>query len=693
MATPFNTPPVCPVTVGRAPYLAALDAQLDATRTGRGGVAILAGEAGVGKSRLVAEARARAAQRDMSILEGRCFEPDRTLPYAPLLDLLRTHLGAQPSGATARDVAAAAPELVWLLPELARLLPDVIPATPLDPEQDRRRLAHAFLRLTAQLAAARPLLLVVEDLHWSDDASLDLLLHLARRLATHPIVLLLTYRSDEVNPGLLHMLALLDRERLASELALPRLTPADVDAMLRAIFDQPQPIRADFLRAVHDLTDGNPFFVEEVIRSLVAGGDIFRAGGRWERRALAQLRIPRSIHDAVLRRTRQLSAEAASVLRLAAVAGRCFDFAELQALTGHSDAHLFDLVRELVAAQLVVEESADRFAFRHALTRQAIYAELLARERRALHLAIAETMERLHAGILESSLADLSYHFAAGEAWAKAMEYGERAGAHALSLFAPEAAVEHFTRALDARAHLAIAPSPDLHRERGRALSLLGDFERALGDYRAVLELARAAGDRLAEWQALIELGGLWAGYDFARAGQHFEQALALAHTLDRPEAEAESLAQLGIWHLNDERTDEAERCLQSALVCFAQAGDRLAVARTLDLLGTVSDIAGDVAAMRQRCEQAAALYRELGDHRGALVRHDDHVPPRRGGCLRDGGHPAGSSPGADNGGGRGSALARATHRLARRRGIHPAVPGRERYLARTLRCGPDPRA
>ena len=112
MATPFDKPTVCPVTVGRAPYLAALDTQLDAVRTGRGGVAILAGEAGVGKSRLVAEARARAARRGMSILEGRCFEPDRTLPYAPLLDLLRTHLGTQPSGAIARDIAAAAPELV-----------------------------------------------------------------------------------------------------------------------------------------------------------------------------------------------------------------------------------------------------------------------------------------------------------------------------------------------------------------------------------------------------------------------------------------------------------------------------------------------------------------------------------------------------------------------------------------------------
>ena len=613
MASPLNMPLVCPIIVGRVPYLAALDAQIAAAHAAQGQALFVAGEAGIGKSRLVAEARARAAARGMRILDGRCFEPDRTLPYAPLLDLLRNHLAVRPADAAVREFAASATDLVPLLPELAQFLPEI----PLAAEPDQRRLAHAFVQLITRLAAPHPVLVVIEDLHWSDDASLDVLLHLTRRLATRPIALLLTYRTEEVSPGLLHMLALLERERLGSEIALPRLPPDEVDAMLRAIFDQPQPIRADFLQAVYDLTDGNPFFIEEVIRSLITAGDIFRTGRRWERRVLAQLQIPRSIQDAVLRRTRQLSPEASRVLRLAAVAGRFFDFAVLQALTGHGEAQLLDLVRELVAAQLVVEGSADRFAFRHALTRQAIYAEMLARERRALHLTIAETMGRLHVGALEPFLADLSYHYAAAEAWEAAMEYGERAGAHALRLFAPGAAVEHFTRALDARAHRAIAPSPGIHRERGRALTLLGDFEHALWDYTAVLELARAGGDKGAEWQALIDLGGLWTGYDYARSAEYFGQALALARALDRPEAEAESLAQLGSWHLNDERTDEAERCLQSALVSFERAGDRRGVARMLDLLGTVSDIAGDVAEMRQRYERAAALFRELGDRQG----------------------------------------------------------------------------
>jgi DNA-binding CsgD family transcriptional regulator/tetratricopeptide (TPR) repeat protein len=614
MPPPVDMPTVSPVIVGRAPYLDALDEHLAAAQAGRGQTVLVAGEAGVGKSRLVAEVRARSAARGMGVLVGRCFEPDRVLPYAPLLELLRAHLAEQPGMESTPDVAAIAPELVHLLPHAARFRPELSPAVSPDPAQEQRRLVHAWVRFVAGLATARPLLVVVEDAHWADDASLDALLALARRLPTLPILLVLTYRTDELTPSLRHLLAQLDRERLASELALPRLTSTEVDAMLRAIFAQPQPIRADFLQAIYELTDGNPFYIEEVIRALVAAGDIFRAGGRWERRALAQLRIPRSVQDAVLRHSLHLSPEADRVLRLAAVAGRFFDFAVLAALTGQDEDALLEAVRELIGAQLVVEESAERFAFRHALTRQAIYAGLLTRERRSLHLAIAETIAHLHAANPDPFLADLAYHFAEGEAWEEALAWGERAGNQALALFAPRAAVEHFNRAIDAAACLGTEPSTRLLRARGQALATLGDFDAAQADFQAVLARVRTEGDRRAEWRALLDLGTLWAGLDYTRAGDYFGQALTLARALDTPHILAESLTQLGGWYLNSERPDEAERCLQDALAIFEQTGDRHGVARTVDLLGTVSDIAADIALMRVRYERAAALFRELGD-------------------------------------------------------------------------------
>jgi predicted ATPase len=560
MAPALQQPTVCPIVIRRDAHLAALDAVLDALAAGHGQTLVLTGEAGIGKSRLVAEMRARAVARDLLVFEGRCFEPDRTVPYAPLRDLVRAQLARQAPETIASALAPIAAPLARLLPDLARFLPPAGPTIPQTSEQDRHQIAQALAQFMLLHGRGRPALAVIEDLHWSDDASLDVLLALARGLTTRPIVLLLTYRSDEVTANLRHMLALLDRERQSAEMALSRLTPPEVDAMLRAIFDQPQPIRADFLHAISDLTDGNPFFIEEIIRSLIAEGDIFRRGRRWERRDLALLQIPRSVQDAVLQRTARLSAEETRLLRLAAVAGRRFDFAVLQALTGDQEDRLVALVQRLVAAQLVVEESADRFAFRHALTWQAIYAALLARERRQLHRAVGEALERLHAALPEGVLADLSEHFAAGADWAKVLEYGERAGLQALALYAPHAAVEHFTRALDATRHLAVAPSWRLLRQRGQALGLLGEFDGALADHQAALATALAAADRRAEWQSLLDLGGLWAGYNYARAGEYFERALALAREIADPRLLAESLSNFGGWCLNTERIAPASR-------------------------------------------------------------------------------------------------------------------------------------
>src|SRR5439155_712050 len=159
--------------------------------------------------------------------------------------------------------------------------------------------------------------------------------------------------------------------------------------------------------ALYGLTEGNPFFIEEILKSLITVGGIFYSDENWGHKPLSELHIPRSIQDAVQQRTDQLSKDAKHVLMLAAVAGRRFDFILLQQLTHHDEQQLLILMKELIAGQLVVEETAEHFAFRHALTRQAVYAELLARERKALHLTIAETIESLYASTLDTYVADL----------------------------------------------------------------------------------------------------------------------------------------------------------------------------------------------------------------------------------------------------------------------------------------------
>ena len=613
----FGKPVVCPVLVGRAASLESLNHLLDEARSGVGQTALVAGEAGIGKSRLVGEAKARAASLGVLLLQGNCFEPDQSLPYAPFVDLLRTLLTTVPPGNVADFLGSAASPLVRLLPEIDHLLPRSAPTPGLEPEQEKRRLFHALTQVFTQLSAKQPLLVIVEDLHWGDEASLEFVLHLARRTAEQPTLLLLTYRSDELHPSLSHFLAQLDRERLASELTLPRLTLSETDTMIRAIFDQQRPVRAEFLNSIHELTDGNPFFVEEVLKSLIATGDIFYADGRWDRRPVDVLQIPRSIRDAVRRRTAQLSPEAQRVLAVAAVAGQRCDFALLQHLTHLDEAQLLLVVKELIAAQLVVEESAEQVAFRHALTRQAVYSGLLARERRSLHRSIAEALEGFTSPGLDGRLADLAYHFYEAEAWDKALDYSQRFGERAQALYAPRAAAEHFTRALNAAHHLAVIPRPELYRARGLAYETLGNFEQARQDLETALASAKTAQDRRLEWQALVDLGMLWSGRDYSQTGDYYERAFALARTLDAPSLVAHSLNRVGNWHLNVDQPQEAWRQHQEALAIFEELNDRHGIAETLDLLGVSDYMSGNLARGTAYYERAIVLFQELDNRQG----------------------------------------------------------------------------
>jgi DNA-binding CsgD family transcriptional regulator len=465
--------------------------------------------------------------------------------------------------------------------------------------------------------------MVIEDLHWSDDTSLEFLLALAHRLAAHPILLCLTYRNDEAHDAehrsLSHFLAELNRERLASEQVLKRLTRAEVDALIQAIFELGRSVYTEFLEPIYALTEGNPFFIEEALKSLIEAGDIFYKDGVWARKPIHTLRIPRSVQDAVRQRAQKLNEAARHILTLAAVAGQRFDFAILQQVAGVAERELLQCIKELTAAQFVVEESADQFTFRHALTREAIYTDLLARERNALHRTLAETMEQVYADALDQHLAELAYHYDEAGEWAKTLTWAQRAGEQAQRLYTPRAAIEHFTRALAAAVHLKLQPSPQLYRTRGQAYETVGDFEAARTDYEQALKAAQATQETKAEWQSLLDLGFLWAARDYARTGTYFQRALELARTLGAPATLGHSLNRVGNWHLNVEEFAEASRCHREALDIFEELNDRRGLAETYDLLGVTSLLSGDFIRCDAYYQQAAQLFRELDDRSGLV--------------------------------------------------------------------------
>ena len=614
----LERPVTCPILIGRSQALEAVGTAMESAREGRGQILLVAGEAGIGKSRLAREAKTLA--NGMTVLQGNCFESDRALPYAPLVDLLRAFCYERTAEEIGKAFGPWGHYLARLLPELSGTGPGLAASPILDQGQEKRGLFHAVSQFITRLAAAQPVLLIVEDLHFADDASLDALLYGARHIAAAPVLSLMTYRLDEIGPGLGQFMAQLDRERLALRLSLGPLSASEVAAMVQATLaaygHRRGPVPAS-VQTLYRLTEGNPFFVEEVLRSVAATGHISPADPAWAGagfEGFQTLRAP-GIQSAVQRRAERLSGSARQVLTFAAVAGRRFDFALLQELAQLDEATLLRMMKEAIAAQLVVEESPDTFAFRHELTRQAILADLLARERRALHARVAGTLARMPG----AALPDLAHHFYQAGDWPKTLEYASQAGEQALALYAPRAAAEQFSRALAAAGHLGISPGSQLLTERGHAYETLGEFEKARSDFTAARLAAQEAGDRRAECDALLALGFLWAGRSYMTAGDCFRQALAQAREIGDPALHAHSLNRVGNWHLNQDEPAEAARYHQEAQAIFAEIGDDSGLAETLELLGLASHFCADQLQAERHFREAAALCRKLGNRRGLV--------------------------------------------------------------------------
>jgi predicted ATPase len=601
--------------VGREPHLAALRHCLDTALAGKGQTILVSGEAGIGKSRLVGEAAVSARDRGMHVLTGQCFEPDRTLPYGPWRDLIRNSLLGQP---WAGDI------LTEVAPDLGGLVPGVAGGANANQEPNKHRVDHALARLIDAVAIQSPLFLVIEDVHWSDEASLDLLVQLARRQrrgTVCPVMLVVTFRGDEVSPELGATLTAIDRERLAVDARLGPLPRAEVIAMLRAMGERGRTVGPDLADAIYRLSEGNPFFVEELFRSALAGA---RGPGQLDETAAgpataSTIPLPRSVSEAVGRRVRRLSDGARETLTIAAVTGRRFEFALLAELSSCEEAQLLGRVKELVAARLVVEESADRFAFRHALVRQAIAEALLDRERRVLHRRVFDTILRIDPGARDHRTVELARHAAGARAWNEVLGFGRRAGEQALGLYAPRAAIDLLTLAIDAAGHLDREPPAALLRGRGAAHETLGHFEAAIADYEAAVSLAHAEGNADEEAEALLALGACWAERDYGKTGAYVRRSLDLARAGGNRALVARALNRLGNWQANTGDPVEALALHNEALAWFEETGDRRGIAETLDLLGMACNHAGDNVAAGDACRRAIPLLREVNDRQTLL--------------------------------------------------------------------------
>jgi tetratricopeptide (TPR) repeat protein len=458
----------------------------------------------------MAQVAAAAANGGAIVLHGRADE-DLSGPFQPWVQALRHYVSHADRAALRAELGDAAPDLVRLLPELARMFPDLPRSAPTDPESERLRLFDAIELVLTAASRTAPVLVALDDLHWADRPSLVLLRRLARSEQPGAVLLLGTYRETDLvrTHPLAEALADLRREPRVERVLLRGLGADEVGALVAARGQQEPP--PAFVLALHAETDGNPFFVEEVLRHLVETGALRHEGGRWTSdRPLAELGIPEGVREVVGRRLSRLSEAANQALGVAAAVGRDFDVPTLEAAGGPTGDALLDALDEALRARLIVEiaGAAGRFAFAHALVRQTLYEELGTTRRVRLHWRIGEALEHRFAHSLDEHAGAIAHHLCegalAGDA-GRAAEASLRAARLAQGLAAHEETVAHCNRAL-ALLDQTGREDPELRyallMALGRALLAIGEEHRPA--FFQAREIAKSEGWPARAAQAVI---------------------------------------------------------------------------------------------------------------------------------------------------------------------------------------------
>ena len=423
-----------------------------------GSTVFLSGEPGIGKTSLCKEVTRSAHEVGIPVIYGRCDE-DLVVSYQPFAEALSHLVIHSPDQLLEEHIADTGGSLLSLVPALAKRMPDVAPTQSADPDSERLRLFGAVVNLLELASSDLGLLVVLDDLHWADKASLQLLRHVASSPQLPKVMVLGTYRDSELSAGdpLSDALASITRETPTERFDLVGLEDIEIIAMMERVaghdLDQDG---VDLAHAVERETEGNPFFTTELLRHLAETGLIYQDDvGRWTASDdLYEKGLPQSVRQVVGQRVDRLGEDVRKVLSQAAVIGRDFDISVLSAVTGVDEDVVLDIVDQGVQAGLLteVEGVAERLSFTHALTQHTLYEDMGSARRARAHRKIADVLEQLYGSAPESRAAELAHHFLAATKSAdaaKAVTYCKMAGVQALAQVAPADAVGWFAQALD----------------------------------------------------------------------------------------------------------------------------------------------------------------------------------------------------------------------------------------------------
>ena len=583
MATRLSSPTL----IGRQAELARLDAAIGRAVGGQPGVALVAGEAGVGKTRLVEAMAARARDSGHRVLLGGCVSLSADVaPFAAIIEALRPLPGDLGPDELAAVLGARARELAPLFPDLESV-EEAATATGITPDASHGRLLELLLGALRRLADREPVALIIEDIHWADRSTLDVLAFLAKSLRSTAILLVITYRTDEpgVRRDLLPFIAELSRQEGVERIELRGLNRAEVGDQLTAILGTPA--ASSLTEAVFARSEGNAFFSEELLAAESIAGA-----------------LPQTLRDVLTARLAALTADAQEVVRVASAAGRRFTESTLSEIAGMDPASFEAALREAIAHQILVRQAGDggeRLAFRHSLMQEILHEDLLPSERRRLHASCALVIEER---LLEQSDAilasELAYHWQEADEPERALPASITAGLAAEAAGARNEAAVQFERALVLLDEL-YDPPEDLPLDRvalleRAAANLQADPARAVDHIASALRLVAADEDPARAGTLHAALGRyLWENGDAKAALAACREAVRLVPANPPSVARARVAAGLGQILMIMAHSDEGVAYCQEAVRTAAQTGARAIESHALDTLGILTAYLGDV--------------------------------------------------------------------------------------------------
>ncbi len=482
--------------IGREDEMKLVRNAWQATQANQGQVLLISGEPGIGKTRFTQEIITQVEFSGGRSLFGASYR-ESNAPYEPFAQIVRSLL-RQSSDDVQNIPEPILADLIMIAPDLQAYFPDVKDNPKLEGAAEQQRIFENFYLFIELLAEITPILIVLDDVHWADSATLDLCRHLLRRTKTQQVLIVGTYREVELAGSVLFQNALNDfnREANSTRIKLGLLTKEQTHRLLTTIFDAT--ISDDFLNGIYRETEGNPFFIEEVCKSLVDSGKLYFENGEWHRPDMGELEIPQSVMVAIQSRVNKMSEDVKQILLLAAIIGREFDYEVLAAASELNEDALIDIIEKAERAQLVEEvprKGLTIFQFAHALIPATMVENVSSLRKRRMHRKVAEAMTE----VKNADVSAMAYHFIEAGDLVNGLKYAREAGDRAANAIAYQEAITSYRFALECAEGLEITEEIiQLNRKIGEASDDI-DFNQSIKHYQRAYDLeiddVKRAGD------------------------------------------------------------------------------------------------------------------------------------------------------------------------------------------------------